>query len=79
MDHSIKDKMRRICAEKINKKGVEVQISFYAFFANKNDDPVTLMLVARWWIEENRFNHFEKATKIRDILSETDFTFSTCD
>lgn len=79
MDETIKEKMRRICNEKIQQKGEGVQVSFYAFFANKNEDPKTLMAVARWWIEENQFNHFEKATKIRAMLRCVDFSASTAE
>lgn len=32
-------KMIAICNEKIAKKGENVELSFYAFFANKNDAP----------------------------------------
>ncbi|NLQ16875.1 hypothetical protein HGG82_04475 [Marinomonas sp. M1K-6] len=64
MNEKIKKKILLICADKIKQKGEGVQVSFYAFFANKNDDPMTLMTVARWWIEEHQLNHFEKATKI---------------
>jgi len=60
----IVEKILSVCVEKIKQKGDGVQLSFYAFFANKNDDPVTLMEVAGWWIEEQQLNHFEKATKI---------------
>jgi hypothetical protein len=58
----------RICEEKILAKGVNVGLSFYAFFANKNDDPVGLMEVATWWIMTNKLDHFEKATKIRKLV-----------
>ena len=40
------------------------------FFANKNDDPELLMEVARWWIWENKLDHFEKAVKIRDMVKD---------
>jgi hypothetical protein len=43
-------------------------VSFYAFFENKNNYPEKLMEVARWWIIENKFDHFEKADKIIKIL-----------
>jgi hypothetical protein len=38
-------------------------LSFYAFFANKNDNPELLMEMAEWWIEKNKLAHFEKAIK----------------
>jgi hypothetical protein len=40
-----------VCNEKIAKKGEAVGLSFYAFFANKNDDPKLLMEPAVWWIK----------------------------
>ncbi|ETI62289.1 glutathione transferase [Marinomonas profundimaris] len=64
MNLRIREKILAVCLEKIKQKGDAVQVSFYAFFANKNDDPVLLMNVARWWIEKHQLNHFEKATKI---------------
>lgn len=52
------------CEAKIAAKGQDVGVSFYAFFANKNDDPELLMEVAEWWIMEMKLEHFEKARKI---------------
>ncbi len=34
--------------------------SFYAFFANKNDDSTRLLEVAEWWILKHQLDHFEK-------------------
>lgn len=65
---SFKEKIIQVCDSKISKSGENVGLSFYAFFANKNDNPELLMEVARWWIEENRFDHFEKAVKIKNIV-----------
>ena len=48
MNTVIKAKMIKICEQKIALKGESVGLSFYAFFANKNDDPETLMQVATW-------------------------------
>jgi len=42
MNHELKDKIIRICDEKILKKGDNVGLSFYAFFSNKNDNPTKL-------------------------------------
>lgn len=61
-------KMITICNEKIAKKGDSVGLSFYAFFANKNDDPETLMQVATWWIQTHKLDHFEKAIKIKQMI-----------
>lgn len=69
MTPELKEKMINICDEKIIKKGGNVGLSFYAFFANKNDDPETLMQVATWWIQTHRLDHFEKATKIKQLIS----------
>ncbi len=43
---------------------------FMLFFSNKNDDPETLMHVATWWIQTNQLDHFKKATKIKQIISQ---------
>ncbi|MGL4759510.1 MAG: DUF6500 family protein [Patescibacteria group bacterium] len=68
MNQVIKDKITKICLEKIDKKGMSVGVSFYAFFENKNSNPELLYQVAKWWILENEFDHFEKAQKILSIL-----------
>jgi len=65
----MKDKIIRICDAKITAKGTGVGLSFYAFFANKNDDPELLMEVAHWWIMEMKLDHFEKAEKIKLLVS----------
>ncbi|WP_394889357.1 DUF6500 family protein [Mesorhizobium sp. AaZ16] len=57
-----------VCDEKIAKKGEGVGLSFYAFFANRNDDPDLLMEAAEWWIKTHALNHFEKATKVREMI-----------
>ncbi|RYL26175.1 DUF6500 family protein [Acinetobacter piscicola] len=61
-------KMIAICNEKIAKKGENVELSFYAFFANKNDAPKTLMQVATWWIQTHKLDHFEKAIKMKLLI-----------
>ena len=68
MNGRISQKIIQVCNDKIAKKGDNVGLSFYAFFANKNDDPVLLMEVAEWWIKKHKFDHFEKAVKIRGIV-----------
>ncbi len=68
MRSQLRAKAIAICEGKIAKKGETVGLSFYAFFANKNDDPELLMEAAEWWIEKHKFDHFEKAIKIRDII-----------
>lgn len=68
MDAQLRKKMLTVCEQKIVKKGENVGISFYAFFANKNDNPTLLMEAATWWISQHQLDHFEKASKIRDLL-----------
>ena len=72
MRPSLKDKIIQVCNKKIETKGANVGISFYAFFANKNDDPDLLMEAAEWWIRTHRLDHFEKATKIRKLVDSLD-------
>lgn len=64
----MQEKIIKICDEKIAAKGDKVGLSFYAFFANKNDDPELLIEVAQWWIMEMKFDHFEKAAKIKSVV-----------
>ena len=68
MDEKIIQKIIRVCDEKIAKKGDNVGLSFYAFFANKNDNPKLLMEVAEWWILKHKLDHFEKAVKIKKMM-----------
>jgi len=68
MRAELKAKILQVCDEKIAKKGNNVGLSFYAFFANKNDDPECLMEAAHWWIIEHQLNHFEKADKIKALV-----------
>lgn len=60
MRASLRDKIIEVCDKKIESKGEQVGLSFYAFFANKNDDPEQLMEAATWWIQTHRLDHFEK-------------------
>lgn len=71
MRDALREKMVAVCDEKIAKKGPDVGLSFYAFFANKNDDPELLMEAAEWWIREHELDHFEKATKIKKMVQQT--------
>ncbi|WP_327858747.1 DUF6500 family protein [Acinetobacter guillouiae] len=70
MQQLMKEKIIRVCNDKIAKKGDDVGLSFYAFFANKNDDPETLMQVAEWWIKTHQLDHFEKAIKIKKMIKD---------
>lgn len=69
MRASLRVKAIAVCDKKIAKKGSIVGLSFYAFFANKNDDPELLMEAAEWWIRTHALDHFEKAVKVRDLLA----------
>ena len=64
----LKNKIIQVCDKKIAAKGDNVGLSFYAFFENKNNDPLLLMEAATWWIKINEFDHFEKAIKIKYIV-----------
>jgi len=68
MDAELKNLIIKVCDEKIQTKGENVGLSFYAFFANKNSNPELLMEVAEWWIVTNKLDHFEKAVKIRNLV-----------
>tara|TARA_R110000796_G_scaffold11478_7_gene38620 strand:+ start:110208 stop:110426 length:219 start_codon:yes stop_codon:yes gene_type:complete len=65
---TLRDKIIAVCDKKIAQKGENVGLSFYAFFANRNDDPDMLMEAATWWIKTHQLDHFEKATKIREMV-----------
>ncbi len=69
MRASLRAKAIAVCDAKIAKKGETVGLSFYAFFANKNDDPDALMEAAQWWIKTHTLDHFEKAVKIREMIA----------
>lgn len=64
----LRKKIISVCNKKIEVKGEAVGLSFYAFFANKNDDPELLMEVATWWIKTHSLDHFEKAKKIKAMV-----------
>jgi len=68
MNKILKEKIIEVCDNKIKKKGLNVGLSFYAFFSNKNDNPQLLMEVAQWWIITHKLDHFEKATKIKSLI-----------
>ena len=70
MTPKLRQKAITVCDAKITAKGERVGLSFYAFFANRNDDPDLLMQAATWWIQTHRLDHFEKAVKIRRMLLE---------
>ena len=68
MPPNLRSKIIDICNKKISTKGANVGVSFYAFFANKNDNPQLLMEAATWWIETHQLDHFEKAYKIKEMV-----------
>lgn len=68
MQENLKRNIIRVCDAKIEQKGAGVGLSFYAFFANKNDQPELLMEVAQWWIMTHKLDHFEKAVKIKKMV-----------
>lgn len=68
MRASLRAKIVQVCDKKTATKGDNVGVSFYAFFANKNDDPELLMEAAEWWIKTHRLDHFEKAVKIKAMV-----------
>lgn len=70
MRELLREKIITVCDKKIATKGNNVGLSFYAFFANKNDDPVLLMEVATWWIETHELDHFVKAHVIKKMVQE---------
>lgn len=68
MRTELKAKIIAVCDKKIASKGENVGLSFYAFFANKNDNPKLLMEAATWWIQTHQLDHFEKAIKIKTMV-----------
>lgn len=68
MRQELRSKIIEVCNKKIASKGDNVGLSFYAFFANKNDNPALLMEAASWWIQTHKLDHFEKAQKIKEMV-----------
>jgi len=68
MKKELRATMIDVCNKKIAAKGDNVGLSFYAFFANKNDNPELLMEVATWWIQTHKLDHFVKAHKIKEMV-----------
>ena len=68
MREELRAKIIAIYDKKISSKGDNVGLSFYAFFANKNDNPELLMEAATWWIQTHKLDHFVKAHKIKDMI-----------
>ncbi len=72
MRDALRQKIIQVCGAKIASKGEGVGLSFYAFFKNRNDDPVLLMEAANWWIATHKLDHFEKAVKIKAMVAAGD-------
>ena len=70
MRDTLREKIITVCNQKIAQKGEGVGLSFYAFFANRNDDPELLMEAATWWIRTHKLDHFEKAQKIHQMAKD---------
>jgi Family of unknown function (DUF6500) len=70
VNEALKQKMLEVCEGKISQKGPNVGLSFYAFFANKNDNPSLLLEAATWWIKTHQLDHFEKAVKIKKLVED---------
>ena len=68
MNKIFREKIIEICNKKIEAKGDNVGLSFYAFFENKNTNPKLLMEAAEWWISAHKLDHFEKAVKIKRMI-----------
>ena len=70
MNNILKQKIIEVCNRKIETKGANVGLSFYAFFENKNTNPTLLMEAAEWWIMTHKLDHFEKAVKIKKMVQQ---------
>ena len=68
MRKELRTKIIKVCNKKIESKGNNVGLSFYVFFANKNDNPELLMEAATWWIQVHKLDHFVKAYTIKEMI-----------
>ncbi len=68
LNSNLRNKIISICEQKIEQKGDNLGLSFYAFFPNKNETPSQLMEVATWWIQLHELDHFVKAVKVKEML-----------
>jgi len=68
MRETLRAKIIAVCDKKLLSKGDNVGLSFYAFFANKNDDSELLMEAATWWIKTHQLDHFVKAKIIKEMV-----------
>ncbi|MBN7821217.1 DUF6500 family protein [Bowmanella yangjiangensis] len=70
MRAELRAKIIQVCDKKMASKGENVGLSFYAFFANKNDNPALLMEAATWWIQTHQLDHFVKAKTIKQMVEQ---------
>ncbi|MBT1062650.1 hypothetical protein KJY73_03640 [Bowmanella sp. Y26] len=70
MRAELRVKIIHVCDKKMASKGENVGLSFYAFFANKNDNPALLMEAATWWIQTHQLDHFVKAKTIKQMVEQ---------
>lgn len=70
MRAELRAKVIEVCDKKMASKGENVGLSFYAFFANKNDNPALLMEAATWWIQTHQLDHFVKAKTIKQMVEQ---------
>ncbi|SOE17943.1 hypothetical protein SAMN05877838_2851 [Hoeflea halophila] len=68
MRQLLRQKVIGICDVRIARRGDGAGLSFYASFANRNDDPELLMEATTWWIRTYKLDHFCKAAKMRQML-----------
>ena len=68
MRPTLRTKAIAVCNDKIAKKGETVGLSFYAFFANRNDSSLCKPLTIKKRCSIYELDHFEKAKKIRDMI-----------
>jgi Family of unknown function (DUF6500) len=71
MNAALRQKIIAVCNTKIARKGPNVGLSFYAFFASNNDKSALLMEAATWWIATHQLDHFEKAIKIKKMVEDS--------
>jgi Family of unknown function (DUF6500) len=74
MRESLRRKIVEICDRKIEQKGPNVGLLFYAFFANRNDDPDASAIDVDWAEEmarllEGRYANCERVILVCDNLN----------
>ena len=69
MKCELKENILTVFDKKMTTKGSAAR-PFYAFFANKNDNPALLVEAAIWRIQTHKLDHFEKADKIKQMVEQ---------